>query len=134
MENVISLLINELSFKTSRSGGAGGQNVNKVSTKVELLFHINESEHLSEEQKVLLLEKLANRISKSGNLQLVSQSERTQLKNKRKVIQKFRELVSESFQVKVKRLPTKIPKSVIEKRLSSKKRLSEIKKSRTFGR
>lgn len=120
----------EFSFKTSRSSGAGGQNVNKVSTKVELDFDVVNSALLTEEQKEILLKKLSNKITKKGILQIVSQTERTQAGNKEIVIKKFYELIHKCFAAKKKRKATKPSKTSKEKRLQSKKEKSEIKKLR----
>jgi len=123
-------LESELTFKASRSGGSGGQNVNKVSTKIELNFDVANSQLLSEDQKAILLSKLGNRLTKDGMLQLISQTERTQLRNKKLAIDKFHQLIAECFVVQKKRRPTKISKAVKERRLVAKKRNAEIKKMR----
>lgn len=124
------LLASEIHFKTSRSGGKGGQNVNKVATKVEIYFDINSSLILTNEQKNILHQKLGNHINKEGLLQIVSQSERTQLGNKRVGLKKLDELFKQAFFVQKKRKATKPSKAAKEKRILQKKRLSEIKNLR----
>ena len=123
-------LTSELTFKTSRSGGAGGQNVNKVATKVEINFDIAASNILSPDQKTILLEKLGPQLTKEGLLQVVSQTERTQLGNKTKAIEKFYKILEKAFFVPKKRKATKPSKASKERRLISKKKHSEIKKMR----
>ena len=130
MNQLVPDLVSEISFKTSRSGGKGGQNVNKVSTKVELNFTIADSLLLSELQKEILTEKLSSKLTKDGLLQIVSQSERSQLGNKRVVLEKFYLLVNACFVEQKKRKPTRVPKGVKERRLLAKKRTAEIKKMR----
>src|SRR5687768_10783608 len=90
-------IVDEFVFSASRSGGAGGQNVNKVSTKVELRFHIQDSKVLSEDDKILLTEKLSNKINNEGYLILTSQEERSQLGNKERVVKKFFLLVNSNL-------------------------------------
>lgn len=130
MKPNIHQLQTEVTYKTSRSGGKGGQNVNKVSSKAELNFDVLKSKLLTDEQKDLISLKLENRINSEGVLQIVSQSERSQLKNKKVVLMRFHELLEMAFHVRKKRKPTKVPRSVIEKRLKAKKRKSDRKKLR----
>lgn len=128
----ISELIKELKFKTSRSGGAGGQHVNKVSSKVELIFDIENSKHLSDEEKQLVSTKLSNRIDNEGLLHLQCDETRSQLKNKEIVIERFNGLLKKALTPIKKRKPTKPSKSSIKKRLDAKKKISEKKSSRGF--
>lgn len=126
----VTNILSEFTFKTSRSGGSGGQNVNKVSTKVELLFDIGTSQCFTDEQKIVLTEKLANKLSKDGVLHIVSQTERTQLGNKKVAIEKCYQLLEEAFKVKKKRKPTTLSAAKKEQRLIAKKRNAEIKRLR----
>ena len=125
-----SEILNELKFKAVRSSGPGGQNVNKVASKVVLSFDVANSKALSDEEKSLLMTKLAPRLTSESILNLQSGEDRSQLKNKEIVTKRFLELIEKSLIVPKTRKKTKIPKSVIEKRLAHKKSISAIKKSR----
>lgn len=120
----------EFIFSTSRSGGPGGQNVNKVNTKVELRFNVWESDSLSPEEKSKIERKLKNRINSNGELLIVSQSERTQLRNKKKALEKFYELLALALTEKKKRKKTMPTKASKAKRLEKKKMRGTIKKLR----
>ena len=121
MQKIPGELHVELKLKAVRSSGKGGQHVNKVSTRVELYFNVTSSSFLNEEQKTLILEKLKNRINSEGELILASQTERSQLANKKAVILRFDELIKKALEKKKKRIPTKISKAKQQQRLESKK-------------
>lgn len=121
---------NEFIFSTSRSGGPGGQNVNKVSTKVELRFKLNETLLFSTTEKEMIFKKLKNKINKEGELILVSQSERTQLLNKNLVTDKFFEIISKILTEPAKRRSTQPSYSSKIKRLDEKRIRGIIKKMR----
>ena len=123
-------LESEFVFSTSRSGGPGGQNVNKVSTKVELRFSVYLTLLFSETEKELILKILKNKINKEGELILVSQSERTQLMNKKVAIEKFYDLISKALKVPVKRKSTRPTLSSKIKRVEKKRSRGGIKKLR----
>jgi ribosome-associated protein len=126
----VNRLLDESSFNFSRSGGKGGQNVNKVETKVELIFNVPGSNLLDEEFKERLKKKLENRLDSEGNLHIVAQSERTQLANRKKAAEKFCKLIQKALIKDKKRIRTKKPKAVKEKILEEKKKLSEKKRER----
>jgi len=120
----------ELKFSASRSRGPGGQNVNKVNTRVELRFNIVETHLLTDDEKKKIINILKNRINIEGELVLASQSERTQLLNKRKVIARFFKLLSSALTDKPKRKATKPTEASKIKRLEEKKKKGSIKKLR----
>lgn len=122
--------MSELSFKAVRSSGAGGQNVNKVSSKVVLTFDLKNSKALNEEEKLLLQTKLSSRLTTDLVLILNCDEDRSQLKNKEIVIKRFLEIIKNGLIVPKERKATKIPKSVIRKRIKDKKNISEVKKNR----
>jgi ribosome-associated protein len=124
------VLVSELKFKAVRSSGSGGQNVNKVATKVELIFNLEDSLAFSEEEKLRLFQKLSNKLTKDNNLILQCDESRSQHKNKEIVTARFLDIIQDALKRKKKRIPTKIPKSVIRKRLSDKRNVSDKKTSR----
>ena len=123
-------IISELSFKAVRSSGAGGQNVNKVSSKVVLTFDLKNSQALTEEDKLLVENKLASRLTIDAVLILNCDEDRSQFRNKEIVTKRFLELIKNALLIPKERKPTKISKSVIRKRIKDKKNVSEIKKTR----
>ncbi|MBM7418797.1 MULTISPECIES: alternative ribosome rescue aminoacyl-tRNA hydrolase ArfB [Chryseobacterium] len=122
----------ELTYKTSRSSGAGGQNVNKVETSVTVMWKVSDSDFFNDFQKKLINEKLKNRINLDGVLQLTVSESRTQLQNKKIAIEKILEIVNQAIIIPKKRLKTKPSKGQIAKRLDTKKKLSDKKENRRF--
>ncbi len=123
----------EFSFTAARSSGPGGQNVNKLNTKVTLEFDVNGSNILTDDEKMLINSRLANKINSKGILKINSQSERTQLANKEQCVVKFYKLIEKALKVKKKRKKGKPSKAAIQKRLDNKRIQSEKKQSRNFS-
>ena len=123
-------IISELSFKAVRSSGAGGQNVNKVSSKVVLTFDLNASQCLTDEEKELISNKIKTKLTSENILILNCDEDRSQLKNKEIVIKRFLEIITKALIIPKPRKATKIPRSVIEKRLKDKSTNAEVKQNR----
>lgn len=123
-------LISELQYKAVRSSGAGGQNVNKVSSKVVLSFDLKNSQALSEEQKVLLEQNISNRLTTDLVLILNCDEDRSQLKNKEIVTKRFLQVIKKGLEVPKERKATRVPKGVIRKRIKDKKNVSQVKQNR----
>ncbi|PZX93972.1 aminoacyl-tRNA hydrolase [Flavobacterium aquariorum] len=126
----IQTILSEIKYKAVRSSGAGGQNVNKVSSKVVLTFDLSNSQGLSEEEKLLLETNLQNRLTGDLLLILNCDEDRSQIKNKEIVTKRFLDIIKKGLYVPKERKPTKIPKSAIRKRIKDKKNLSQTKQNR----
>lgn len=127
----ISIPEREISFTTSRSGGPGGQNVNKVNTRITLWFNVDHSESLSEDQKLRIRKHLATRINKNGDLWIVSRQHRTQLANREAAVQRFAELLRGALKLVRPRKKTKPSAAAKKHRLENKRKQSHRKKDRT---
>lgn len=123
-------LENECTFVASRSSGPGGQNVNKVNTRIDLRFNVADSTLLSADEKARILEKLKKKISEEGVLAVTCQEHRSQLKNKNTAIEKLYEILEQALREPRKRKATRLPESLRRKRLADKKLRSEMKKLR----
>ena len=128
----LSIPKDELKFTASRSRGPGGQHVNKTSTRVTLGFDVVNSPSLTSEQKQLVLDRLATRISKKGILRVISQKTRSQAANKEVALERFIELLQQAFKQKRKRKPTKIPQAATQKRVDEKKQRGKLKRERAW--
>ena len=127
----LAIFENELTFTASRSGGPGGQNVNKVSSRVTLAFDVRGSASLSEEQKRMVMGRLATRINKEGILQIVSQRTRSQELNRTDALNRFSELLRRALTPQLPRIQTRIPPAAKRQRLEEKKKRSTTKETRS---
>ncbi|WP_019989742.1 alternative ribosome rescue aminoacyl-tRNA hydrolase ArfB [Rudanella lutea] len=123
-------LLPELTYQFARSGGAGGQNVNKVATKAELRFSVRDSALLTDAERTILLEKLASKLTGEGELVLTHQTERTQLGNREKVTRKFLQLIEKAFETPKPRRPTRPSRAAVAERRTDKRLRSTLKANR----
>ena len=128
--NTLTIPLSELRFRFARSSGPGGQHVNRSATRVELLFDVAGSPSLTEAQREQALKALAPYIDSEGILHLVSQTFRSQFRNREEVVERFRTLMHEAMRVPKRRRPTRPSRAAKERRLASKRRRSEIKRQR----
>jgi ribosome-associated protein len=128
--NTLTIPLSELRFRFARSSGPGGQHVNRSATRVELLFDVADSPSLTEAQREQVLKALASYIDNDGVLRLVSQTFRSQLRNREEVVERFQTLMRKAMRVPKRRRPTRPSRAARERRLASKRRRSEIKRQR----
>ena len=121
----------EFAFTTSRSGGPGGQNVNKLNTRVTLLFDVDGSPSLDEHQRTLLHERAAHRINKNGVMRVVAQRHRTQLANREEALRRFADIVRAALAEEAERIPVSPPPGANERRLDDKRRRGRLKRERS---
>jgi ribosome-associated protein len=126
----LAIPLSELHFRFSRSGGPGGQHVNRTATRVELLFDVAHSPSLTEEQRQRLLKRLAGRIDSEGILRVAAQSERSQLRNRQEAIERLQTLLRQALHIPKRRRRSKVPRWARERRLAEKRRRSETKRYR----
>ena len=126
----LAIPLSELDFRFSRSGGPGGQHVNRTATRVELLFDVAHSPSLTEEQRQRLLKRLAGRIDSEGILRVAAQSERSQLRNRQEAIERLQTLLRQALHIPKRRHRSKVPRWARERRLAEKRRRSETKRYR----
>lgn len=126
----LAIPLAELEFRFSRSGGPGGQHVNRSATRVELRFDVAHSPSLSEEQRQRALERLAGRLDSEGVLRVVAESERSQWRNRQEAVERFRMLLRQALHIPRRRRRTRLPAWARERRLAEKRRRSEIKRHR----
>ncbi|WP_396210178.1 alternative ribosome rescue aminoacyl-tRNA hydrolase ArfB [Flavobacterium sp.] len=124
------VILTEVSFKAVRSSGAGGQNVNKVASKVVLSFYLNQSKGLTDEEKARLQHKIATKLTQDSLLIITSEEDRSQFKNRTIAINKLIKCLDDGLKIPKKRQKTKVPRSVNEKRLQAKKVMSVVKQNR----
>ena len=122
--------VDDLRFTYSRSGGPGGQHVNRVETRVTLLFDVDASERLSDEQKRVVRRRLATRINKEGAMRVISQRHRSREANRRAAIERFDELLEEALRPRTPRRKTRVPAATRRRRLEDKRRRGELKRRR----